>query len=77
MQKTVETSELFKHRINLVEKKVKLMEQAILDRDFDTFAKLTMKDSNEFHAVCLDTFPPIFYLVNILTYIERNVTFNH
>ncbi len=38
------------------------IEKAILKKDFETFAVLTMKDSNQFHAVCLDTFPPIFYL---------------
>ncbi|KAG8144210.1 putative Diphosphomevalonate decarboxylase protein [Naja naja] len=31
-------------------------------RDFEAFGQLTMKDSNQFHATCLDTFPPIFYL---------------
>jgi diphosphomevalonate decarboxylase len=39
--------------------------KAILARDFDTFAKITMADSNQFHAVALDTFPPIFYLNDV------------
>jgi diphosphomevalonate decarboxylase len=38
------------------------MKKAIENRDFTTFAEITMKDSNQFHAVCLDTSPPIFYL---------------
>jgi len=36
--------------------------QAIISKDFDTFADITMKDSNQFHAVCLDTFPPNVYM---------------
>jgi len=38
------------------------MEEAIKRMDFSTVARLTMKESNQFHAVCLDTEPPIFYL---------------
>ena len=38
------------------------MEKAIFEKDFDTFAQLTMRDSNQFHSVCLDTYPPVFYL---------------
>jgi diphosphomevalonate decarboxylase len=38
---------------------------AIRARDFDTFAEITMADSNQFHAVALDTFPPIFYLNDV------------
>lgn len=40
------------------------MDKAIKTRDFALFAKLTCADSNQFHAVCLDTVPPIFYLNN-------------
>ncbi|KAK5139301.1 diphosphomevalonate decarboxylase [Rachicladosporium monterosium] len=38
------------------------MEECIKNRDFAKFADLTMKDSNNFHATCLDTSPPIFYM---------------
>lgn len=37
----------------------------IKERDFQGFGQLTMKDSNQFHAICLDTFPPISYLNDI------------
>lgn len=38
------------------------MEEAIEKRDFSSFAHLACADSNQFHAVCLDTSPPIFYM---------------
>jgi diphosphomevalonate decarboxylase len=41
---------------------MKEMIEAVHKRDFIAFAELTMKDSNQFHATCLDTYPPIFYL---------------
>ena len=34
-------------------------------QDFPAFAKLAMQDSNQFHATCLDTQPPIFYLNDV------------
>jgi diphosphomevalonate decarboxylase len=49
------------------------MKKAIKEKDFSTFADLTMKDSNQFHAVCLDTSPPIFYLNDISRGIIRLV----
>jgi diphosphomevalonate decarboxylase len=39
--------------------------KAIKEKDFDTFAKITMADSNQFHAVALDTEPPIFYMNDV------------
>lgn len=63
MQSTVSTSDLFSHRVSeTVPKRYTQMCEAIHNKDFQTFAKLTMLDSNSFHAVCLDSFPPIFYL---------------
>lgn len=63
MQTTVATSQLFKTRAEVVvPRHMDLMEKSIKEKDFELFAKVTMMDSNSFHATCLDTFPPIFYL---------------
>jgi diphosphomevalonate decarboxylase len=63
MQTTVQTSSLSRQRFDqIVPERMSQMKEAILNRNFDQFAELTMKDSNQFHAICLDTFPPIFYL---------------
>lgn len=76
MQLTVKTSDLFQERIkNVVPKRFKEMKQAILNKDFEKFAELTMKDSNSFHATCLDSYPPIFYMndtsKNIINLVHR------
>ncbi|TQE00268.1 hypothetical protein C1H46_014100 [Malus baccata] len=63
MRDTVETSLLLQHRAKeIVPKRILKMEEAIKNRDFASFAQLTCTDSNQFHAVCLDTCPPIFYM---------------
>jgi diphosphomevalonate decarboxylase len=65
MQTTVQTSNLLKYRLeHTVPTRIADMKTAIINKDFDTFAEITMRDSNEFHAVCMDTFPPISYLTN-------------
>jgi len=66
MQITVATSELFQRRVEVVvPAHMQAMEKAIKERDFETFGKVTMMDSNSFHATCLDTHPPIFYLNDV------------
>lgn len=66
MQTTVKTSTLFPTRANnIVPKRMADMEAAIKGRDFETFARITMRESNSFHATCLDTEPPIFYLNDV------------
>ena len=66
MQATVATSELFQTRANnVVPKAMAEMEKAILGKDFESFGRITMKESNSFHATCLDTEPPIFYLNDV------------
>lgn len=46
----------------VVPKRIVEMEEAIKNRDFPSFSRLACADSNQFHAVCLDTLPPIFYM---------------
>lgn len=66
MQRTVATSPLLQHRIkHVVPERMAAISKAILAKDFDTFATLTMQDSNQFHAVALDTDPPIFYMNDV------------
>lgn len=63
MRESVETSLLLKHRAQeIVPKRILQMEEAIKNKDFPSFASLACTDSNQFHAVCLDTSPPIFYM---------------
>ncbi|KAL5484963.1 MVD1 [Sanghuangporus weigelae] len=66
MQRTVETSTLLQHRIKVVvPERMRAISEAIKARDFPKFARLTMADSNSFHAVALDTEPPIFYMNDV------------
>ncbi|KAG0088759.1 diphosphomevalonate decarboxylase [Podila epicladia] len=75
MQLTVKTSPLLQERIkNVVPQRMDEMIAAIKDKDFPKFAELTMRDSNQFHAVCLDTYPPIFYMNDISRAIIRIIT---
>ncbi|NXP65670.1 MVD1 decarboxylase, partial [Chloropsis cyanopogon] len=70
MQTSVETSPLLKHRAEVVvPERLAQMMQHIRDRDFEGFGQLAMRDSNQFHATCLDTFPPIFYLTDLSRHI--------
>ncbi|TMW61580.1 hypothetical protein Poli38472_012771 [Pythium oligandrum] len=63
MKTSKETSTLLQHRVaSVVDGRLEQIEAAYQARDFATFGELTMRDSNQFHAVCLDTYPPIFYM---------------
>jgi len=74
MGTSVATSELLHHRATtVVPARMVAIEQAYLDKDFEAFGKLTMKDSNQFHATCLDTYPPIFYMNDVSRRIIRLV----
>ncbi|CAM9375032.1 unnamed protein product [Ascophyllum nodosum] len=66
MSTSVQTSPLLGFRAReVVPPRLAEIEKAYLERDFASFGKITMQDSNQFHATCLDTFPPIFYMNDI------------
>uniref|UniRef100_A0AAY4E2Y8 Diphosphomevalonate decarboxylase n=1 Tax=Denticeps clupeoides TaxID=299321 RepID=A0AAY4E2Y8_9TELE len=79
MQTSVKTSSLLKHRAEcLVSGQMDKMMRAINTKDFSAFGELTMQDSNQFHATCLDTYPPIFYLSDVSRQIINLVhCYNH
>lgn len=62
----VETSELLKLRAEkIVPQRIEGITKAIKTKNFQDFAEITMKDSNQFHAVALDTFPPCIYMNDV------------
>ena len=74
MRRSVRTSALLPFRAkNVVPHRIALLTEAIRNRDFETFAELTMKDSNQFHAIALDSYPPIRYMTDLSGEIVRLV----
>lgn len=74
MGTSVATSELLAHRATVVvPARMQQIEEAFLAKDFEAFGTLTMRDSNQFHATCLDTYPPIFYMNDVSRRIIRLV----
>lgn len=66
MSTSVATSDLLAHRAKeVVPKRMLEIEKAWLEKDFEAFGRITMMDSNQFHATCLDTYPPIFYMNDV------------
>ena len=47
---------------NVSQQNIDMMYEALDACNFPAFAEITMKESNVLHAVCLDTYPPIFYM---------------
>ncbi|VDL18752.1 unnamed protein product [Hymenolepis diminuta] len=63
MRRTTVTSPLFQEaRAKVVKERVPQFIHAFQCRDFELLAELTMRESNELHAVCLDSWPPVIYL---------------
>jgi diphosphomevalonate decarboxylase len=54
---------------------MKLIKRFIEEDDFNSIMELIIRDSNQFHSICLDTYPPLFYLnefsKNIIQIIEQ------
>lgn len=74
MRETVATSILYKVRPDYAEAACIELEEAIKKKDFEKFGILTMRDSNNMHAVMLDTYPPMIYLNDISKNIISAVT---
>jgi len=74
MRETVATSILYKVRPEYAEAACIGLEEAIKKKDFEKFGILTMRDSNNMHAVMLDTYPPMIYLNDISKNIINAVT---
>lgn len=65
MKRGVDTSDLLKFRAeHCVPQRIAGMVDAIKKHDFPKLAKITMIDSNQLHAITLDTFPPCAYMNN-------------
>ncbi|KAJ1356601.1 hypothetical protein KIN20_014334 [Parelaphostrongylus tenuis] len=63
MRRSVNTSELLSHRAEvIVPNRIKRLHEAFKAHDFAEFARITMLDSNQLHAICLDTLPPLKYM---------------
>lgn len=62
MAATVKSSTLFEARLKYVEERLNSAIEAIKKKDFHVLAEIIMKESNNMHAVMLDTWPPIIYL---------------
>jgi diphosphomevalonate decarboxylase len=76
MSTTVETSTLYPHRINdVLPERIQKFKKAINDGDFNNIAQITMQDAMQFHAVCMDTWPPIIYLNDFSTWIIKLIHF--
>lgn len=65
MAQTVATSPLYKRRLETVESRIKILIEAIDQKDIGKLAEVTMIDSNNMHATMADTMPPIHYLNDI------------
>lgn len=64
MQLSVQTSELLRLKLeaDLPGKHIESLRDALITKNFEKFCQVVTKESNQLHAVCLDTYPPIFYM---------------
>ncbi len=62
MQRCVQTSPSFMHRIAEAEARVEKVKNAILEKDFETIAIETMHDSDRMHSIITEATPQFSYL---------------
>lgn len=76
MNITKNTSKMFKYRVeSIVEAHISQIKNAMKNKDFKAFAEVVMKDSNNFHCCCLDSYPCIMYMNDDSKYIIECVNF--
>lgn len=59
--RTADTSDLQQARVAGASRRLKMCKQALLERDFNTFATIVEEDSNLMHAVMMTSRPALFY----------------
>ena len=64
MKRTVETSQLFRQRLAILPKRIETVRRAIVEKDYSALFEEMMRESNNMHAVMLDSYPPICYLTD-------------
>lgn len=71
MENTVKSSYLMKCRLEFIEKTFNEVVESIKKKDEKKFFELTMRHSNNMHAVILDSWPSFFYLNDVSLKIMR------
>ncbi|VDO18594.1 unnamed protein product [Heligmosomoides polygyrus] len=63
MRRSVQTSELLQYRSTaVVPERIRRLIHAYESRNFSEFGRVVMAESNQLHAVCMDSFPPLKYM---------------
>jgi len=70
---TASTSDLQSARVSGAAERLTICKQAIIERNFETFAEVVELDSNLMHAVMMTSRPPLFYWMPSSIEIMRSV----
>lgn len=78
MQCSVQTSQLLKYRAEkVVEEHMTRAKTAVDEKNFPMLANVIMKESNQLHSICLDTFPPLHYITDASRIIMQLLSLIH
>lgn len=65
MLQSVLTSDLLEYRVkHIVPIRNEKLKKSIYNENFNEMMEILSLDSNQFHAICQDTYPPIYYLTD-------------
>ena len=54
---------IYKFRVkNVLSQRIADLKNALKSVNMNKISEISIKESNQFHSICLDTFPPVFYL---------------